>query len=56
MQNALSFNRETKLISVRTTEFTGVHGVEATYRPNMFSGTNAFALSDEGGRIRVESA
>jgi AraC-like DNA-binding protein len=44
------------LISVRTTEFRGADSVGRAFEPNMFSQTNAFALSDEEGRIRVDTA
>lgn len=44
------------LISVRTTEFRGADSVGRTFESNMFSRTNAFALSDEKGRIRVDTA
>jgi AraC-like DNA-binding protein len=44
------------LISVRTTEFSGADSVGRAFEPNMFSRTNAFALSDERGRIRVDTA
>jgi AraC-like DNA-binding protein len=44
------------LISVRTTDFSGADSVSRAFESNMFSQTNAFALSDEKGRIRVETA
>lgn len=44
------------MISVRTTEFNGADSVGRTFESNMFSLTNAFALSDEKGRIRVDTA
>lgn len=44
------------MISVRTTEYSGVDSVRRTFESNMFSQTNAFALSHEKGRIRVETA
>jgi AraC-like DNA-binding protein len=44
------------LISVRTTEFSGADSVGRAFEPNMFSRTNAFALSDAKGRIRVDTA
>lgn len=47
---------EAKLISVRTTEFSGADSVGRAFESNMFSQTNAFALTDENGWIRVETA
>jgi AraC-like DNA-binding protein len=47
---------EAKVISVRTTEFSGTDSVGRAFESNMFSQTNAFALADENGRIRVETA
>jgi AraC-like DNA-binding protein len=49
-------NWKTHLISVRTTEFSGADSVRQTFESNMFSRTNAFSLSSETGRIRVETA
>jgi AraC-like DNA-binding protein len=47
---------EAKSIYVRTTEFSGADSVGRAFESNMFSQTNAFALADENGRIRVETA
>lgn len=47
---------EKNLVTIRTTEFIGASGARHSFEPNMFSRTNAFALSDERGRIRVETA
>jgi AraC-like DNA-binding protein len=44
------------MLAIRTTEFTGARSTFQTFESNMFSRTNAFALSDEKGRIRVETA
>jgi AraC-like DNA-binding protein len=44
------------LISIRTTEFRGAENTSRMFESNMFSRTNAFALSDENGRIRVDTA
>ncbi len=44
------------MVSVRTTEFCGTQSAEGAFESNMFSQTNAFALSDEMGRIRVDTA
>jgi AraC-like DNA-binding protein len=44
------------LITVRTTTFSRNRDVKKTFQSNMFSVTNAFALFDEGGRIRVDTA
>jgi hypothetical protein len=52
----LAFKWKAKLISVRTTEFSGADSVGRVFDSNMFSRTNAFALSDENGRIRVKTA
>jgi AraC-like DNA-binding protein len=42
--------------SVRKTEFIGADNLGRMFETNMFSRTNAFALADENGRIRVETA
>jgi len=44
------------LVPVRTTEFRGADSVGRTFESNMFSRTNAFALFDETGRIRIDTA
>ena len=44
------------MIPLRTTEFGGADTAEHAFESNMFSRTNAFALSDEKGRIRVDTA
>ncbi len=44
------------MVAIRTTEFIGAKSALQTFESNMFSRTNAFALSDEKGRIRVETA
>lgn len=44
------------MISVRKTEFSSASGASRAYESNMFSRTNAFALLDEKGRIKVETA
>jgi AraC-like DNA-binding protein len=44
------------MVSIRTTEFRGSDSVGRAFEANMFGQTNAFALTDEGGRIRVETA
>lgn len=44
------------MISVRTTEFSGADDAGKMFQPNMFSRTDAFALSVENGRIRVDMA
>lgn len=44
------------MIPVRTTEFSGPEGVSRAFKSNMFSQTKAFALSDDEGRIRVDTA
>lgn len=49
-------NRNAIVISIRKTEFSGDHNVGRAFETNMFNQTNAFALSHEKGRIRVETA
>ena len=44
------------LISVRTTEFSGADSVGKAFESVMFGRTNAFTLSDEEGRVRIETA
>jgi len=44
------------LISVLTTEFSGADSAHRALEPHMFSQTNAFALSDDKGRIKVQTA
>lgn len=44
------------MVSVRTTEFRGSVNCAGTFESNMFSRTNAFALTDELGRVRVDTA
>ena len=44
------------MISVRTTEFGTASATGRQFESNMFSRTNAFALSDDRGRIKVETA
>lgn len=44
------------MVSVRTTEFRGSVNGAGTFESNMFSRTNAFALTDELGRVRVDTA
>jgi AraC-like DNA-binding protein len=53
---ASSCNWSEKLISVRTTEFRGSVNGAGTFESNMFSQTNAFALTNELGRVRVDTA
>lgn len=44
------------MIFVRTTKFSTADSDHRAFESNMFSQTNAFALSDEKGRITVETA
>jgi len=44
------------VISVRTTEFNTANGADRAFDSTMFSRTNAFALLDDKGRIKVETA
>lgn len=44
------------MTAIRRTEMHGVPGVGQAFESNMFSKTNAFALSHEKGRISVETA
>jgi AraC-like DNA-binding protein len=44
------------VISIRTTEYCRATAAHRVFESNMFSRTNAFALLDEQGRIKVETA
>lgn len=44
------------MIPVQTTEFNAARRARTAFESNMFSRTNAFALLDETGRIRVDTA